>query len=884
MRSASHSKSSASATSCRTCGYSMPASTTSPTPSSTTTPKPTSTTSPSSHIHIGSQSGLTDWSHSGWWVDSEGHYVVCKTCGIPMMALNSRATGKNAHYDRNKDGKCDGCGYVMGTTTSPSPSSHIHIGSQSGLTDWSYSGWWVDSEGHYVVCKTCGTPMMGLNSRATGKNAHYDRNKDGKCDGCGYVIGSSTITNPGEHVHTIKYGPVSSNGWFSDVNGHYMKCTGCDATLKYSNQNNINSKVVEGTNAHVLNKNTGRCVYCYYSMKGTTTGSEKTYTIRTSSSAKGIVTASASTAKAGETITITATANSGYKFSSWNYSKAANKKSSTTTFEMPKSNVMVSAYFIKDTTSNTEKTYVITTKSDASKGIVTASKSTAKAGETITITATASAGYKFSSWNYSRATDKKSATTTFVMPKNNVTISANFIKDNNTEHEHVSDGVYYKNYLTHYNKCSIAGCKKIMNEAKHQYDLKTKTCVCGKVCPHSKVSKEWYQTTTYHYKVCNDCGAERLKYDHKYSLLNTCKTCKYIKGSIPMTNPTDPKEEVKAYTVSVGVSQPTAYPNSYSATGTGNYKVGTNVKVSTSGKTYFGQVKFDGWYLDGTLVSTSKTYSFTMPAKDVSLTAKWVYEEKSKKEEVKTYTVSVGVSQPTAYPNSYSATGTGNYKVGTNVKVSTSGKTYFGQVKFDGWYLDGTLVSTSKTYSFTMPAKDVSLTAKWVYEEKSKKEEVKAYTVSVGVSQPTTYNNYFSVTGSGNWKVGDTVNLSTSQTGLWSQVEFKGWEISGVSVSNTGSKTVSFTMPENNVSATAVYEMKEETVKYNVNLTTNKTEFFEQNGQYVEGKSVSIKLPGTSYDKVESVNISGVSNYNLSGKMLTFTMPANDVTINVIYQ
>lgn len=166
-----------------------------------------------------------------------------------------------------------------------------------------------------------------------------------------------------------------------------------------------------------------------------------------------------------------------------------------------------------------------------------------------------------------------------------------------------------------------------MNEEQHEYDIKTKMCVCGKKCAHLSKSVEWYQTLHYHYKKCNSCLAECSITNHSYNAFSMCKTCKYIKGSIPMTNSTVPKEEVKAYKVDVRVSQPTPYNQYFSTTGGGNYKVGTNVKVSTSGSTFLGQVKFDGWYLDGALVSTSKSYSFTMPTKDVSLIAKWVYKE-----------------------------------------------------------------------------------------------------------------------------------------------------------------------------------------------------------------------------------------------------------------
>ena len=135
--------------------------------------------------------------------------------------------------------------------------------------------------------------------------------------------------------------------------------------------------------------------------------------------------------------------------------------------------------------------------------------------------------------------------------------------------------------------------------------------------------------------------------------------------------------------------------------GGGSKAYGSSVTVtavlgSATGYTY----TFDGWYDGTTKVSSSLSYTFTMPASSVSLTAKATRTLNS-------YTVSVSAGD-----NIASVSGGGTYPYNSNVTVtavlgSATGYTY----TFDGWYILTTKVSSSLSYSFAMPAESVSLTA-----------------------------------------------------------------------------------------------------------------------------------------------------------------------------
>ncbi len=79
------------------------------------------------------------------------------------------------------------------------------------------------------------------------------------------------------------------------------------------------------------------------------TPTEKTYTVTVKTAAGGTITADVTEAKAGDTVTLTATPNSGYKFSAWKVTDTEGNSVTVTNdkFEMPESNVTVEATFTK---------------------------------------------------------------------------------------------------------------------------------------------------------------------------------------------------------------------------------------------------------------------------------------------------------------------------------------------------------------------------------------------------------------------------------------------------------------------------------------------------------------------------------------------------------
>lgn len=141
----------------------------------------------------------------------------------------------------------------------------------------------------------------------------------------------------------------------------------------------------------------------------------------------GSISIDKTTATKGETVELTATPNSEYRFGEWKVVSGgvtlSNEKDSTTTFTMGTSNVEVKAIF--------EAIPKYTVSFDPmTNGSALAEPETAKEGDTVSITATPAEGYKFDGWLVEAGgvelVDNTLTSTTFTMKTSDVTISASF--------------------------------------------------------------------------------------------------------------------------------------------------------------------------------------------------------------------------------------------------------------------------------------------------------------------------------------------------------------------------------------------------------------------------------------------------------------------------
>ena len=294
----------------------------------------------------------------------------------------------------------------------------------------------------------------------------------------------------------------------------------------------------------------------------------------------------------------------------------------------------------------------------------------------------------------------------------------------------------------------------------------------------------------------------------------------------------------------------TAYPGSdynftIGAAGTYNIIYRFNTNENTVGADYFktwtvagsGAVLTDDWKPEATandMTRNGNTFEYVLTKKDVKLEKGTNYECKVCKDH----------AWGTAYPgdnHKFSVTTTGYYDVTfkfnvatetvevtttlINCKVTTSANpTEGGSVtatkeyakgsdvtltatpaegyEFVNWTKDGAVVSTSKTYTFTV-VEDVSLVANF----KVPVPDVVKYQVTVSAND----NTMGTVTGGGEYEEGTTALLTATPN---SGYQFKNWTVAGAEVSTANPYT--FTVNED-VTVTANFEETPKVTIYFVN-------------------------------------------------------------------
>ena len=241
--------------------------------------------------------------------------------------------------------------------------------------------------------------------------------------------------------------------------------------------------------------------------------------------------------------------------------------------------------------------------------------------------------------------------------------------------------------------------------------------------------------------------------------------------------------------------------------------------------------KFEKWTFSGTTPSdlptnwqTSRTFTFTMPAGDVTLTADYM--------QLYNLTVTGG----TIVDGSGTGKTTGSFQPGDEVKVAFTGSTGI-EDQFEKWTGGENIIKadpadwqSKPSFSFTMPAGNVTLKA----------ECKTVYNVSVADSRGTVLVNNEERSRA---LEGETVTVKTSDTFFNAYHQFNGWSLSDDSAQMVNpsegwktSKEFTFKMPAGNVTLTADY-------KQLYNLTVTGGTIVDESSD--TGKPSGIYLPGT---------------------------------------
>lgn len=288
-------------------------------------------------------------------------------------------------------------------------------------------------------------------------------------------------------------------------------------------------------------------------------------------------------------------------------------------------------------------------------------------------------------------------------------------------------------------------------------------------------------------------------------------------------------------------------------------EVGRSVTCTANLATSF---TFLGWYEGETLVSSSRSYTFTMPDQEVHLTARLDYDPVAPVDPLAKYFVSVLADPQGAAVLS----GAGQYVEGSRVYISASANANY---TFVNWTLDGVEYSTDRAFYYTVGNTPASFVAHFTYQEPEPETPVQT---------PRLYLKADPVDGGTiNRASGEEVTAGSSVTCTATTKQnftFLGWYQGETLVSSSRSYT--FIMPDEDLTLTAMFDYDpadpiEPTLTY---YTLN----YKIDGTIVHTESLAYADAIVPYEPEERAG------YTFSGwQNLPASMPSNNVTVTGTY-
>lgn len=234
-------------------------------------------------------------------------------------------------------------------------------------------------------------------------------------------------------------------------------------------------------------------------------------------------------------------------------------------------------------------------------------------------------------------------------------------------------------------------------------------------------------------------------------------------------------------------------------TSSGTYEEGSSVYLRTYNNTGY---VFKGWYESDTLVSSSKSFYYTMPAANVQMQARYEYDpavpaDPNMPDTATYYKFAATVSPVGAGSVNVSS---GKYTGGSTISLRAYTNTGY---KFSGWKNgSGELLSSSTSYSYTMPYADTELTALYTYNPTVPADPdslTTSYTLSLQCKP--TGSGSFNISSS-KYAEGDNVHLyAYTNTGY----KFVRWEDTDGNVLST-SQNFYYVMPHGDTKLYGIFE------------------------------------------------------------------------------
>lgn len=261
-------------------------------------------------------------------------------------------------------------------------------------------------------------------------------------------------------------------------------------------------------------------------------------------------------------------------------------------------------------------------------------------------------------------------------------------------------------------------------------------------------------------------------------------------------NPTNPAEPGAYYTLALQATP--SGSGSFNVSTTASYSEGTNVTLRAFANSSF---KFVAWEKDGEVLSTSSSFTYTMPAKNVKLIAHFQYDPSNPTEPTEPDLPVYSALSLSASPSNagYFNISSGNkYEVGASVNLRAYNNSDF---TFKNWTEKGEVISTNSSFNYVVKAGNPKLVANFTYSPSSPGEP----------SEPLLYHKlylhsnladagYFNVSSGNSYQEGSSVYLC-AYSNQW--YHFQNWTLNGEVIStNSG---FYYTIPANDATLTANY-------------------------------------------------------------------------------
>lgn len=261
-------------------------------------------------------------------------------------------------------------------------------------------------------------------------------------------------------------------------------------------------------------------------------------------------------------------------------------------------------------------------------------------------------------------------------------------------------------------------------------------------------------------------------------------------------NPTNPAEPGASYTLALQATP--SGSGSFNVSTAAKYSEGTNISLRAYTNTNF---KFVAWEKDGEVVSTSPSFTYTMPAKNVKLIAHFKYDPSSPVEPSEPALPVYSTLELSASPSSsgYFNVSSGNrYEVGSTVYLRAYNNSNF---IFKNWTENGEVISTNSSFNYVVKAGNPKLVANFTYSPSSPEEpsEPQLYHKLFLKSNPSS-GGYFNVSSGNSYQEGSSIYLC-AYSNQW--YHFKNWTLNGEVIST--SSGFYYTMPTSNAILTANY-------------------------------------------------------------------------------